>query len=295
MAKQDTSLAVQNSEIANTSTMNLSGLNLLAGFKEDGPIAGLELTASDLKLPRFRLMQPTSLEVTQQKVQAGTFYNPVTGESVKELPCTLLLKNSTRVMWEKVFKRGDKPVCRSFDNKISFDGKRECAKCEFSAWKNDEDNSKPMCNLSYGWVALSRLPDSEGQPFRIIIPGKSVSFTKDFLTQIAAKRLAPFMFKVILYSEFMQNDKGAFYVIKYKFDGHLGTEVLASLGFTEQDVATNPEKMNIFSAKVREAKNSFEDAVNMYDRLFKEAVEAEIESGPIIVEESEVKPDGALF
>jgi hypothetical protein len=296
MAKQETALVTQGSnELVKAEVATFTGLDLLSGFKEDGPILGLDISPSDIKLPRFRLMQPTSLEVTQQKVSAGTFYNAVTGEAVKELPCTLLIKNTSRVMWDKVFKRGDKPLCRSFDAVRSADSRRECAKCPDSRWDNKSDSdSKPACNMSYGWLALSKLESSMNQPFRIIIPGKSVTYTKDFLTQITPKRLPPFAFKVTLVPEFMQNEKGAFYVIKYRQDGNLAEDLLKSLGWTEQEVKADPEKAKVFTTQMKTIWDQYKDMVKSYEELFKQTIEMDMEETPIVIDDAPIT-EGALF
>jgi hypothetical protein len=154
MGKNDNALVPQDTEIGLISDMAaFSGLELMSEYRGSGLILGLEgLSPSDLKLPRFRIMQPTSQEVAQQKVQAGTFYNPVTGEAVKELSCTLLINSKSMVMWEKLFKRGDKPMCSSFDGETSSDGKRKCAKCNSlnGTTKVKETLSHHVICLMYG-------------------------------------------------------------------------------------------------------------------------------------------------
>jgi hypothetical protein len=290
MAKEAV-VPVTNTEVAvQKLDLGFNDLDLLSDLKKEGTIIGLDITPSDIKLPRFRLMQPTSMEVTQQKVQAGTFYNAATGEAVKELPCTLLIKSTSRVMWEKTFKRGDKPVCRSFDSVKSYDGKKECAKCPHQNWDTkSEDDSKPACNMSYGWLALSRLPESMNQPFRIIVPGKSVSHMKDFLTQLVAKGYPAFVYNVTLVPEFMSNEKGAFYVIKYRIDSNLAANVLNEMGLIKEALTyiktdesgkkeTLPTEMGLaYKQKLKDIYTQFEEMINMYKDLFKEVIEMDMD------------------
>jgi hypothetical protein len=287
---------------------------LLDDLKTEGVDEFLSLKASDLKMPRFRVMQPTSLEVTQGKVKPGTFYNQVTGESVARLPAVLLAKNEQRVMWEKQFKRGDKPICRSVDGiRAAGDPRKECAKCPFGKWENiAEGSNKPQCNMAYGWLALSQLDTSRNMPFRLVIPGASVKYTKDFFTSIAPRQLAPFAYKIVLFTEFEQNDKGAFYVVKYDIVGNVAQDILNDLGYTAADLYTGEyqmvegkrkpvltEKGKIFEDKKAETWNHFQTTAKAYMAIFKEAVDMDLtdatEAIPVDGSEPTTMPEGAMF
>ena len=301
--KNENSLApVQGTQLAEISTDILtasSGLELLDDLKSQGVDEYLALKPADLKMPRFRLMQPTSLEVTKGTVPAGHFYNPVTGEAVKELPCILLSKNESRVMWEKTFKSGEKPLCRSVDGKVSSsDSRKLCEKCPHSKWDNNASENKPQCNMAYGWLALSQLDTSMNLPFRIVIPGASVKFTKDFFTTIAPMQLAPFAHRVTLISEFTSNEKGNFYVIKYKRTGNLILDMLKDFGWTIEEVKADPAKNQLFQEKKLQTWKHFEGIAQTYMKIFKEATEMDLtDSDNVIVAEAsaEVPQEGAMF
>lgn len=202
--------------------------NAMAGFgafkKANKEVVGLDLSSSDLKLPKIKVMQATSQEVAKSKgkILAGQFYNTVTQTAKDKVDCILLDQGKSMVMWKKPFKRGEEPLCRSFDGKIKTEGCGDgnCATCKFSsqnpkAWEAAKlkGETKPECNMSYVFLAI----DTETKmPFRIIFAGASVSNAKDFLNQIAPMRLSPFCFKVTLSTSQQENESGVFYVTNFE-------------------------------------------------------------------------------
>ncbi|MDF2841725.1 MAG: 57, gp57 [Herbinix sp.] len=192
-------------------------------FATESGVTGLEvLDNTDLKLPKFKIVQMTSEEFTKDNITPGKFYNTVTKESFDTLECILLAVGKSRVMWPAQFKRGDKPLCRSFDGKEKTEGCGDgvCSSCQYSQWPKDDSkgkDNKPPCTMGYVWLAM----DSENHPFRLSAQGSSVSPTKDFLNAIAPKlrrgkkQLGIFIFKMALTTEKLSNDKGTYYVLKY--------------------------------------------------------------------------------
>jgi len=280
---------------------NSFGLDLLSDLKSDASMIGLEnLDASDVKMPKIKLMQPTSLEVTKGLVSAGHFYNTVTKESYESLPCILLYMGKTRVKWKDKFKRGDEPLCRSFDGEKSIDGVL-CANCPDSHWDNspDAESKKSLCNKSLVWLGLMDTPQKT--PFRIIMSGMSVSPTLDFSSMLLINRLEPFYFKINLTSEFKENDKGSFYVAKYPDIRNCKTiihDTLDSLGFTPAD-AKDAVNGPIFLAERDKRIKEFKDIVVSLKELFFKAAEKDtvdisnaIELNP--EQETETK-ENALF
>lgn len=190
----------------------------------DEPVTGLEsMNSSDIKLPKIKLLQSTSLEVTKSggKLRAGQFYNTVTQEATDELECIFLNMSKSMVMWKQPFKRGEEPLCRSFDGITCEEGgtgEGKCQFCKFSsqnpkAWKELKDGeTKPPCNMSYVWLGLEA---NTKMPFRIIMSGANVATTKDFLNKLAPMRIPPFCLKIKLTSEQQENSSGVFYVVKY--------------------------------------------------------------------------------
>lgn len=186
-------------------------------------VVGLDIDQSDLKLPKIKLLQSTSQEVTRSKgkLSAGQFYNTVTQEAKDKLNCVLLYLGKSMVNWKRPFKRGEEPLCRSFDGKVKTEGcgDGKCATCQFSsqnpkAWEiaKEKGETKPPCNMSYVWLGIDR---DTNMPFRLIVSGASVTPTKDFINKIAPLRVSPCAGVVTLSSDFRENDQGSFYVLQY--------------------------------------------------------------------------------
>lgn len=201
--------------------------NITVGFgafkSEDLEVTGLDVNSSDMKLPKIKLMQATSPEVTKGKgkVAAGQFFNTVTQEVEDEIDCVLLDQGKSMVYWKKPFKRGEDPLCRSFDGKVKTEGcgDGKCETCQYSsqnpkAWNNLKDGeTKPDCNMSYVFLAKNC---KTNMPFRIIVSGASVKSCKNFLNKLIPLRVAPFACKVTLKSHQEENDNGVFFVTDFE-------------------------------------------------------------------------------
>ncbi|HOA81733.1 MAG TPA: hypothetical protein PKK61_11840 [Defluviitaleaceae bacterium] len=213
-------MTAKKNEVATTNNENQLSFNL-GDFDEfrtgkGEEIIGLEaIDRSDIKLPKIKLIQSTSVEAQKGKCPAGHFFNVVTGETYPELRCKLLVLGKSRVMWKKPFKRGEEPLCRSFDGVLKFDGTKKCANCQYQSWDNiAEGDNKPACNMSYVWLGL----DENKKPFRLIASGASVAPTKNFLNKILPNKLPPFVYNVIIRTEQKENESGIFYVMTYEID-----------------------------------------------------------------------------
>lgn len=207
-------------EIAVAETQELSfDLSMFEEFKaKDGVIQGMEaIDASDIKMPRYKLLQSNSEEVQTGNGKAGQFYNSVTKEAKDELIVSLLCMNKSRVRFEKPYKRGAQPLCRSFDGKVSSEGEN-CAMCDYCNWDKAKEagNDSPDCRESITWLFLEE-NDINGIPPRIIVSGASRSEHSNFITKLSSQGFAPYIFKVRITSEQKTNDKGIFYVLKFDF------------------------------------------------------------------------------
>ena len=209
---------MENKEIATNETF-FSIDEISQSFQQEGSITGLEnLNASDIKMPNFKLLQPTSREVAESKgkLSPGQFLNSVTGEGVDQLEVVFLAINKTRVRWARPFKRGQDPLCRSFDAVRSENGAIACDTCPYSQWNRGDKgaDNRPECNLSYTLVGKTDFDNSAPTPFRMIISGASISNAKDFFTTAVAKKLPLYAFRLVLTSKLESNDQGSYYVIK---------------------------------------------------------------------------------
>jgi hypothetical protein len=134
----------------------------------------------------------------------------------------------------------------------------------------------------------------------------SVSLTKDFLTKITPYGYPPFMYKVTLVTEFKQNDKGSFYVVKYRLDGNLAQDLLTELGLNMNEVHTGftvdasgnkvynyTEKGKVFKARMDQIWAKYEDNIKAYEKIFKETIELDTQDSEIVAVETQT--EGALF
>lgn len=203
--------ATENTQVAKREVGAISGLEGFSQFKSKGPITGLEdLSSEDIKMPKIKLTQPTSAEVTDEKCKAGEFFNVTTGEAYEKLECQLLAFGKSRVRWPETFKRGDDPICRSFDGVISDTTGEHCAQCPYKDWT---DGERPDCSQVYVWMGL--LPN--GSPFRMMISGAQISKCKDFLTEVSRNGYPAFIYQMSLESEKQKNEKGTYYTINFNF------------------------------------------------------------------------------
>ncbi|MEG0728188.1 MAG: hypothetical protein RR420_01060 [Anaerovoracaceae bacterium] len=185
----------------------------------DTGVTGLEtIDASDIKMPKIKLLQPTSPEVQKSKgkILAGQFYNTVTQAVTDEVEVVFLAIEKTRVMFPTPFKRGEEALCKSYDAVHGQGcGSGVCAKCDYSNWdkaKADGKN-KPDCNMGYVWIGVDA---HTNEPFRMIMSGAAVAETKDFLSKLRASGISPYRLIVTLGTEEKDTDSGVFYIPVYK-------------------------------------------------------------------------------
>ena len=182
----------------------LTGLEAFAAFATNGAIIGLEeISSEDIKMPKVKLIQPTSAEANEKGVP-GQYLNVTTGQAFDFLYCTLLAFGKSRVRWPAAFKRGEDPECKSYDGVYSDSGDVACKDCEYQVWN---DNERPECGQVYAFMGL--LPD--GSPFRMVFAGAQLTKIKDFLTEVKLRRLPMFIYKIRLVSTKQSNEKGTYF------------------------------------------------------------------------------------
>lgn len=246
-------------------------------------VVGLDVNASDMKLPKIKLMQQTSQEATKSKgkIQPGQFYNTVTQVASDTVDCILLDQGKTMVMWKKPFKRGEEPLCRSFDGKRKAEGCGDgnCETCQFSsqnskAWDTAKEKglTKPDCNMGYVFLAIDC---ATKMPFRIIAAGASVKGARDFLNKLLPLGVSPFACKVTLTSKQEENDQGIFYTINF------------------ENMRQNDDCLNADGSLNTEAYKAFEDQSIAYKNLFMTQI---VQNDVVDVDSSEPQTEaGGLF
>ena len=93
------------------------------------------ISAEDVQLGRFRLIQSTSKEAEEGTSKPGTIKHSLTEKEYSKVEVILLTMSKNRVMFDPENRRGG-PVCRSFDM-VNGSGcecgcNNECKKCEYA-------------------------------------------------------------------------------------------------------------------------------------------------------------------
>lgn len=181
---------------------------------EMGGFTGSEgLTLSDMVVPRYKIVQPTSKKGTQ-----GNFFKVLTEEEVPAIDAIVIRVEKGRVMWDPG--NMEEPICRSLDyfhpdprietpqNAIccTGDGKQVCSKGE---WRG---KTKPECNMTYALLCIDR---NDFMPFWLTVHGTSVEPVKRLNTTANFRGKGKFyIFNVTFSLEQQINDKGKYYVLK---------------------------------------------------------------------------------
>jgi len=147
----------------------------------------------DITIPRIKLLQPSSDEVTTLKLQAGNFYNKITGDVMKTLDVVPLYLFKRRYYYDK---DTNELVCSSQDSITSSQGLyqgRQCIDCEFSKFKVDPKTGKklrPQCSLYNNFLAYTKDDIKSIKDGKFIFPkvisfkGMSYRCSKDIISTV---------------------------------------------------------------------------------------------------------------
>lgn len=185
--------------------------------------------SSDLVIPRYRVIQPTS-----KTGHEGNFLCNLTGEEVETMNIVVVKADKARAMWSQQDRSKNSPevnaymqdliaetgknsewlatgegedlLCRSYDFwkpdqrhplppsqvcAVMGPGNRPKQVCPFGAW--DEDGkTKPPCGMTYNLLCIG-LDDSI--PFWLTLHGVSIKPTKGFISSVMLRRKPFFMFQ----------------------------------------------------------------------------------------------------
>jgi hypothetical protein len=139
-------------------------------FLQQGSGRGKEnISKDDLTLPRVKLLQPLSPEVSLNEEKPGTMINSITGKNYgKELEFIVINHFKSRIYW-KDREEGGGIACaapdavhpRTLTGKIvvddaELDVPESCAACLLKDWNNDVDaeNRAPRCTAYYNFPIL---------------------------------------------------------------------------------------------------------------------------------------------
>lgn len=184
-----------------------------------------ELDASDLILPRTKVVQKMSDETTDKRAAEGDFFNTLTGENFGPvLRFVPILAFKQRVFLVREEKRtaidtalagaGLQPLsegtglkCRSYDMAHGQgDPGVECAECPLSKW--GPDNTPPLCSETYNVAALTEL----GELIVLSFLKSSAKTGKRVFSMIRLRPGSPWSSIYEAKTRIEKNDKGTFAV-----------------------------------------------------------------------------------
>jgi len=176
-------------------------------------ILGLEgIEREDITLPRIKLLQAMSDEVSNSNASPGDWLNTLSGQSYgtqfEFIPISVW---KSRTYFAE--KRDDSPICRSADSFMSVDGyccMTECPHDRAWDWKG---GVPPLCTLGYNYLVIPLI-----DPFPAIVTLMKSSFkTGKALNTLLMATCCPAWFWVYeFYSVRQSNSKGTFYVAAVK-------------------------------------------------------------------------------
>ncbi len=170
---------------------------------------GLEgLDRADITLPRVKLLQAMSQEVTDDNAVAGEWLNTLSGQSYgtqfEFIPISVW---KSRTLFAE--NRDDSPLCRSADGFISVDGHRCMTECPHNRAWEWKDGIPPLCAQAYNYLLL---PIDD--PFPAIVSCMKSSFKagKALNTLMMAARCPAWFWVYEFYAIKQSNAKGTYYV-----------------------------------------------------------------------------------
>lgn len=179
----------------------------------DAPLEGLDgFDASDMVIPRLKLIQPTSREATDGDASPGVLLCNLSGASYEQIRFVPLFMRKGRVL----FVEGDeRPTCASDDNvtpsaRIEQPIKKKCAGCPRQEWI---DGVPPDCAMVYSIFALNL--DAGEAPFILQCKGTAIKPTKKLISYFTLRKLSPFSVACTIKPSKTKNSRGTFYVPEF--------------------------------------------------------------------------------
>ena len=186
-------------------------------------IPGLEnIDREMLIIPRIKLVQALSTEVSEYEIPAGSLINSLTkdvyAKKEQELLIVPLMVNRSRILFPPI---GEATgfLCRSFDGFIGQgEPGGECISCPKNKWSTKGE--PPDCT-EYLNVAVMPIVNDEVEPMPLILSFGRTSFGtgRQFINLMYNRRESPWNFSYALWTKFEKNDKGNFFVLKVKPSG----------------------------------------------------------------------------
>jgi len=162
------------------------------GWGDLGDVGLEDVTAADIQMPRLKIDHDRAI-----------FKDPSTGVELERLETIILGLVKQRIMWDSDLGEGDKPQCKSPDNKFGFPQMRTdiparkqfpwdksnfriedfppnadgqivlpCESCAFARWGSDKQ--RPPCSEQYTYALYYKDPDGVLRPGIISMQGSGI-------------------------------------------------------------------------------------------------------------------------
>lgn len=175
---------------------------------------GLEgLEREDITLPRIKLTQALSDEVSNGNASPGEWLNTLSGQSYgTQFEFVPISVWRSRTYFSE--NRDDAPICRSANSFVSINEYQCLTECPHDrAWDWQEDRTPPRCTLSYNYLVIPLV-----DPFPAIVSLMKSSFKagKALNTLLMAARSPAWHWTYEFYSVKQSNNKGTFHIAAVK-------------------------------------------------------------------------------
>lgn len=201
-------MATKKKDAVVKTSINVPGLDQVD--LPDSPVS-TGIDREDIVLPRIRLLQPVSSDVTDGIASAGQFMNSVTGEVFPEdLHVLIFTHFKSRVYFDP---DGNGVLCLSPDG-IEGSEFGACADCEYPKWK---DRVPPPCALVHNYPCyVLNAGAIEGTPLPIALSfmKTSTKAARKLNTMVAVSHRSWFDFIFKVSSIKTKNDKGTYFVME---------------------------------------------------------------------------------
>ena len=168
----------------------------------------------DRVIPRLKIMQPLSPEVDEGLAKSGEFLNSIMKKSYgKELSFIPVIWWKSRVYWAPRDEGGG-ILCQALDA-VHGTVHGLCADCDYAKWHDKETSGvphTPQCTAIINILSIINQQDLVACSFM----KTSYSTGKQLINLFNYKRVDIFNFQYTLYAQQEENDKGKFWVIKYR-------------------------------------------------------------------------------
>ncbi len=169
---------------------------------------GLEdISRADIIIPRIKLLQAMSNEVSDGTGNAGEYYNTLGHSYGAQLNFAVVSRWRSRTLFADDL--NEAPICQSLDGFISIDGKRCKVECPHNAAHWDNDNRiPPKCAEAINFLVL---PEDETFPAICSFMRSSYRAGRELNTLLMAARCDVWCWKYQLFATKKIGNKGTYF------------------------------------------------------------------------------------